>query len=109
MQITVQEALDLLTSSGQPFLELFKHGSLSVEIYKPEEEDLQQPHDKDEIYIVLSGRGEFFNGGLVTQFEAGDFLFVPAGIEHRFLNFTEDFFTWVIFYGPKGGEAGEDT
>jgi hypothetical protein len=34
-------------------------------------------------------------------------LFVPAGIEHRFIKFTEDFVTWVVFYGPKGGEAGQ--
>ena len=32
------------------------------------------------------------------------FLFVPAGVEHRFEKFTEDFKTWVIFYGAIGGE-----
>ena len=30
--------------------------------------------------------------------------FVKAGVEHRFLNFSEDFCTWVFFYGPDGGE-----
>ena len=39
-----------------------------------------------------------------TKFRQGDFLFVPAGIEHRFESFTNDFATWVIFYGPVGGE-----
>jgi hypothetical protein len=24
---------------------------------------------------------------------------------HRFLEFTDDFATWVFFYGPEGGEA----
>ena len=38
-------------------------------------------------------------------FSAGDFLFAPAGVEHRFVNFTDNFYTWVIFYGPEGGEA----
>jgi hypothetical protein len=23
---------------------------------------------------------------------------------HRFEEFTDDFYTWVIFYGPDGGE-----
>ena len=32
-------------------------------------------------------------------------MFVPAGVEHRFENFTEDFKTWVIFYGGDGGES----
>jgi uncharacterized RmlC-like cupin family protein len=41
----------------------------------------------------------------MVHFGPGDFLFVPAGIEHRFVNFTDDFSTWVIFYGPKGGES----
>jgi len=34
-------------------------------------------------------------------------LFVPAGIEHRFENFTSDFATWVIFYGKEGGEKNQ--
>jgi len=31
-------------------------------------------------------------------------LFVPAGVAHRFDEFTADFCTWVMFYGPEGGE-----
>ena len=34
----------------------------------------------------------------------GDFLFVPAGVEHRFEGFTDDLAVWVVFYGPDGGE-----
>lgn len=34
----------------------------------------------------------------------GDFLFVPAGVEHRFEEFTDDLAVWVVFYGPDGGE-----
>jgi len=38
------------------------------------------------------------------DFLAGDVLFVAAGVEHRFSNFSEGFATWVFFYGPTGGE-----
>ena len=38
------------------------------------------------------------------KFLPGDFLFVPARAEHRFLDFTDDFTTWVLFYGAEGGE-----
>ncbi len=31
--------------------------------------------------------------------------FVAAGVEHRFSKFSEDFSTWVFFYGPQGGEV----
>jgi ubiquinone/menaquinone biosynthesis C-methylase UbiE len=38
-------------------------------------------------------------------FESGDLLFVAAGTEHRFEDFTKDLAVWVVFYGPRGGEA----
>lgn len=104
MRITPDDALQQLSAAQKEFLNLFTHGTLSVEIYKPDRVDKQQPHDRDEVYVVLSGTGQFFNDGLTTDFGPGDFLFVKAGKEHRFLNFTEDFATWVIFYGPVGGE-----
>jgi hypothetical protein len=44
------------------------------------------------------------NGDSRHAFSAGDVLFVPAGVPHRFEDFTDDFGTWVIFYGPEGGE-----
>jgi hypothetical protein len=40
------------------------------------------------------------------RFIAGTTFFVPAGAEHRFENFSPDFATWVVFWGPKGGEKG---
>jgi len=104
MQISKNEALAQLLQHKSPFKTLYEHGSLSVEIYKPDMVDLQQPHVRDEVYIIISGNGEFLNDGNRTTFEQGDFLFVPAGIEHRFENFSTDFSTWVIFYGPEGGE-----
>ncbi len=104
MKINTKNALEKLAAHDAPFLTLFEHGTLAVEIYKPEKVDLQQPHTRDEVYVVVSGRGEFINGDTRTTFEPGDFLFVPAGVEHRFENFTDDFSTWVLFYGPEGGE-----
>ncbi|UII78851.1 cupin domain-containing protein [Flagellimonas sp. CMM7] len=104
MKINPKKALEKLAEQDSPFLMLFEHGTLTVEIYKPEKIDLQQPHSRDEVYVVISGTGEFMNDGERTTFAPGDFLFVPAGVEHRFENFTDDFSTWVIFYGPEGGE-----
>jgi len=31
-------------------------------------------------------------------------LWVAAGVEHRFENFSADLAAWVVFYGPAGGE-----
>ncbi len=107
MHITTKAALRSLEESGKLFKELFKHGDLSLEIYKPVYSDLQKPHDRDEIYFIISGQGNFINDGKRTQFQPGDFIFVPAGVEHGFENFSADFSTWVIFFGPKGGEVNK--
>nr|WKN38059.1 cupin domain-containing protein [Tunicatimonas sp. TK19036] len=103
-RISPTNALHHLSQQSAEFATLFEHGTLSVEIYKPDSVDRQQPHERDEIYVVIAGKGDFYNDGKTTPFAPGDFLFVPAGVEHRFLNFTEDFATWVFFYGPSGGE-----
>lgn len=107
MKISADTALEKLSSSNQLFLELFQHGTLSVEVYKPEKADHQQPHERDEIYVVISGHGKFSLSGQTTEFKAGEFIFVPARAEHRFIDFSEDFSAWVFFYGPLGGESAQ--
>ena len=88
---------------------LLEHGTLELGYYRPESTDLQQPHDRDELYIVVTGHGVFECDGTRREFEAGEALFVPAGIPHRFVEFSDDFGTWVVFYGPRGGEAAGAT
>ena len=108
MKIATKDALQKLADSGHLFINLFSHGTLKVEVYRPDKVDLQNPHTQDEVYIVISGSGEFICGEDRFTFEANDFLFAPAGVVHRFENFSEDFATWVIFYGPEGGEGNEE-
>ena len=103
-RLTIKNALKNLSEQDLPFKELFSHGSMQVEIYKPVGVDKQQPHSRDEIYVIATGSGYFVNGDTRTAFEAGEVLFVAAGIKHRFEDFTDDFSTWVFFYGPEGGE-----
>ncbi len=83
---------------------ILEHGSMELGFYKPDAEDKQQPHEQDEIYIVQSGSGSFVRGAETIPFSSGDALFVAAGVNHRFVDFSEDFAAWVIFYGPSGGE-----
>lgn len=90
---------------GKRFAEVFAHGSLVAEAYAPRGVDMQTPHSRDEVYIVASGSGEFVSGESRERFGPNDFLFAPAGVEHRFENFTDDLFVWVLFYGPEGGES----
>ena len=51
--------------------------------------------------MVISGSGKFKRGDETVPFKAGDFLFVPKNMEHRFIDFTDDFKAWVVFYGER--------
>jgi mannose-6-phosphate isomerase-like protein (cupin superfamily) len=104
-QFSVNAALDAIAESiDDRYGVLLKRGSLEVGYYKPDGVDPQHPHEQDEIYVVQSGNGNFVLGNQHQSFEAGDALFVPAGVAHRFEDFSSDFAAWVIFYGPEGGE-----
>jgi mannose-6-phosphate isomerase-like protein (cupin superfamily) len=101
---SIAEAGAALTKAGGEFTTLFRQGTLEIEIYRPVGIDRQKPHKKDEVYVVINGSGTFEHGGRRTLFHEGDTLFVRAGVEHRFVDFSADFATWVFFYGPEGGE-----
>lgn len=109
MRLTPAAALQALAEEplGMRFRELFRHGSLQVEIYKPRFRDMQTTHARDEVYVVIAGHGQFFCDGERQPFVAGELLFAPAGVEHRFEDFSDDFSTWVLFYGPQGGEKDQ--
>lgn len=94
----------LPTSEGKRFVNLYHHGTLDVELYAPRGTDPQQPHTRDEAYVVARGTGTFWDGEQRTEFVPGDFLFVAAGRPHRFENFSDDLAVWVMFWGPEGGE-----
>lgn len=97
-----QAALD---AAGAEFTELFRHGTLAVEFYRPDGVDRQTPHTRDEVYVVASGTGTFVHEGQRQPVAPGQVLFVPASDAHRFEAFSADFATWVFFYGPEGGET----
>jgi mannose-6-phosphate isomerase-like protein (cupin superfamily) len=91
--------------AGNLAVPIFDHGSLVVEMYQPSGRDAQNPHDRDEVYVVARGSGIFFDGETQREVEPGAFIFVAAGQAHRFEDFSSDFAVWVFFYGPVGGEG----
>jgi len=64
------------------------------------EPDHQQPHDDDELYVVLEGRGVLTVEGEVTPLTEGRAAFVPAGADHRFTGY-EGLSVLVIFTKPR--------
>jgi len=98
---TPDDGRQALATVATEFARLLQYHDLEVEYYQPDKVDKQQPHDKDELYIIASGSGGFLLEETRYEVRENDVLFVPAKKEHRFVEFTEDFATWVIFYGSK--------
>ena len=94
---------------GLPSIPVLSHQSLLVKVYAPRGDDPQTPHMQDEIYVVARGRGEFVCDDKRKTFKETDLLFVPAGKNHRFENFSDDLTLWVIFFGREGGERRRTT
>ncbi|MCB0824759.1 MAG: cupin domain-containing protein [Armatimonadetes bacterium] len=84
--------------ANTPFAEVFQDRNIQIELYAPDKRDKQTPHDRDEVYLVISGSGRFRKGDEVVHFGPGDLIYVPKHEDHRFEEFTNDFKTWVIFY-----------
>jgi mannose-6-phosphate isomerase-like protein (cupin superfamily) len=64
------------------------------------EPDRQQPHEDDEVYIVLDGHGTLDVEGNSVELHPGNAAFVPAHAEHRFTGY-EQLSVLVIFTRPR--------
>jgi mannose-6-phosphate isomerase-like protein (cupin superfamily) len=105
LRATLREVWEKIPGpKGERFAEAFTHGTLRVLLYAPRVTDPQQPHEQDEVYVVMRGSGSFNLDGTRRPFAEGDVVFAPARVAHRFEDFTDDLIVWVVFYGPDGGE-----
>jgi mannose-6-phosphate isomerase-like protein (cupin superfamily) len=101
----VEAQADIPDSANKRSVRVLRRGTLDVVLGTPARPDEQTPHEQDEVYVVVRGRGVLFHDGKRDPFGPGDFLFVAAATEHCFEDFSDDFLMWRVFYGPKGGEV----
>ncbi len=113
MKISIQEARlpgppTAQYPEGAPSVTMLAHGSMLLKVFTPgtnnDGRDRQVPHEQDELYFVHTGSATITIDERAFDVQPGDAIFVPAGATHRFAPFTPDFATWVVFYGPQGGE-----
>ncbi len=57
---------------------------IGVYVLVAPEPDRQQPHEEDEVYVVLEGSGMLEVEGEPVPVQEGTAVFVEAGTEHRF-------------------------
>jgi mannose-6-phosphate isomerase-like protein (cupin superfamily) len=67
------------------------------------EADRQQPHEDDELYVVLEGRGVLAVAGEETVVDEGHSAFVPAGIDHRFTGYEQ--LSVLVIFARSGSSA----
>jgi mannose-6-phosphate isomerase-like protein (cupin superfamily) len=72
---------------------------IGVYVLVAPEPDRQQPHDTDEVYVVLDGRGTLEVEGQSFEVSEGSAVFVEAGAEHRFTSY-ELLSVLVLFAKP---------
>ena len=69
---------------------------IGVHVLVAPEADRQSPHDHDEVFVVLEGRGTLEVEGDTVELCEGHAAFVPAGADHRFVGY-EQLSVLVIF------------
>ena len=90
--------------AGKRAVLVLQRGTLDIALSLPIPPNHQTPHEQDELYVVIRGRGVLVQDDKRDRFDSGDILFVAAGAEHHYEDFSDDLALWRIFYGPGGGE-----
>jgi mannose-6-phosphate isomerase-like protein (cupin superfamily) len=93
------------TPDGERAVLVLHRGTLDIKLSVPLPPNRQTPHAQDEIYFVIRGRGVLVHDGKRDAFGPGDILFVAAGVEHHYADFSDDLALWRVFYGVEGGEV----
>jgi mannose-6-phosphate isomerase-like protein (cupin superfamily) len=99
----LKSVVDRQKQSGEPYYEFLRVPSLSCGIYSlpAGATDLQGPHDEDEVYYVISGRGRLRVGDEDREAGPGAILYVRATSEHSFFEIDEDM-TLLVFFASGG-------
>jgi mannose-6-phosphate isomerase-like protein (cupin superfamily) len=97
--------LEALEQLDAPYREFLRVPSLSCGVYRlpPGAPDLQSPHDEDEVYFVVSGRGRLRIDGSEKSLSRGSIFYVGATTEHSFFEVEEEM-TLLVFFASGGPE-----
>ena len=72
-----------------------------VLVLKPGEEDIQTPHDSDEVYYIISGNGFLKIKDKNYKVSKDKLFFVAKDVEHCFYGHTKELKVLYFFGGPN--------
>jgi mannose-1-phosphate guanylyltransferase len=83
--------------------EVLNEDSMTVEVgrYATGTAEPKNPHTGDEIYYLIAGSGMARVGDETYPVEAGDVVFVEAGLEHDFFDIEEEITTLIVLAGTE--------
>ena len=84
---------------GEPYQCLVNQPGAQILVFAPRGTDHQTPHNRDEAYFVVAGSATLEMDGAFHPVSAGDLCWIPKQVEHRFVEMSDDFVTWVAFFG----------
>jgi mannose-6-phosphate isomerase-like protein (cupin superfamily) len=101
-RLDMNAAKERLLAAGGGYEVVHASPGLEIGVYVlvAPEPDRQQPHDDDEVYLVLEGTGVLDVEGEQVALDVGHSAFVPAGAEHRFVGY-ESLSLLVVFSRPR--------
>ena len=87
--------------TGELYLEFLRRDSMSCGLYVLEAgaDDPQEPHQEDEVYVVLEGRARLMVAGRDHPVGPGSVLFVARTVAHHFHDVSERL-SVLVFFAP---------
>ena len=100
---TVELFEELEANAERDHFEVLDEETMTVEVgrYSASTAAPKNPHTGDEIYYVISGSGMARVGEETYPVEAGDVVYVEAGLEHDFFNIEEDITVLIVLAGSS--------
>jgi mannose-6-phosphate isomerase-like protein (cupin superfamily) len=85
--------------AGRPWLPFLTVSTMTAGVYALPEAgvDPQGPHERDELYYVISGRAKLQVEGDSMEVSPGSTVYVRAFTEHRFYDIEEELKVLVFF------------
>jgi len=83
------------------------HTQVVVMDVKPGEDIGKEIHsENDQVLYLVSGKGTVYLNGVETEFNPGDCVLVPAGVEHNFTTVGDESMKIITTYSPPHHPEG---
>lgn len=106
--VSTTELIEQLKTQDTHYLEVLSEKSMSVELAHYPNPEPKHPHEKDELYFIISGAGMARVGNETYAINEGDVVFVEQGVEHDFFDIEDEITALIVFAGSHDSVLGRN-